>query len=356
MKYLIILKPLDKFFFGKEQTFGENNYFAKSSCFPQQTQLLGMLRKEILIQNGFLTQKRKGEWVDKNKANRAKEFVGGEQFNIASSNLQNLGEIKSVSPIFMLNREKKFCYFTAKNLGFYLTSDKDEPIELRFLENDEIYKEKVAKDITAQIISEDETVYAYDEVFIEDEQVGIQKSLTGVTDDNAFFRKLSYKLDLDFSFAFVLELKERERVVLDNAIVTLGAERSQFKMEVHKEDDLCHSYHDKIETIYKKEKVTKLILLSDSYMEASNETIRSKAQFSITQGVAVRTINSKVSKWKGKTEELEKYKFSKSITYNFFERGSVFYRPNGLEELLTNENLQQIGYNQFIIIEGEENA
>ena len=31
MKYLVKLKPLDKFFFGREQTFEEDNYFAKSA-------------------------------------------------------------------------------------------------------------------------------------------------------------------------------------------------------------------------------------------------------------------------------------------------------------------------------------
>ena len=53
MKYKIDLKPIGTFFFGSDKKFGEGdevNYFAQSSLFPQQTSILGMLRKEILVQ------------------------------------------------------------------------------------------------------------------------------------------------------------------------------------------------------------------------------------------------------------------------------------------------------------------
>jgi len=73
MKYLVTLKPLEPFLFGGNQTFGRlgdkeaGNYLVTSRQFPQQTALLGMLRKELMTQAGLLTRKRRGEWVDKHK-------------------------------------------------------------------------------------------------------------------------------------------------------------------------------------------------------------------------------------------------------------------------------------------------
>ncbi len=72
MKYLITLTPLEPFFFGGNITFGKfkdkekSTYLVKSRYFPQQTALLGVIRKEMLIQEKFLTTKRNGEWVDSN--------------------------------------------------------------------------------------------------------------------------------------------------------------------------------------------------------------------------------------------------------------------------------------------------
>ncbi|MCS4454093.1 hypothetical protein JTT00_01775 [Clostridium botulinum] len=55
-KYLVKLKPVDSFFFGGEKVFdfydGKKplkNNIVKSREFPQQTSILGMIRKEILV-------------------------------------------------------------------------------------------------------------------------------------------------------------------------------------------------------------------------------------------------------------------------------------------------------------------
>ena len=348
--YLITLKPIDKFFFGKEQTFGESNYFAQSHYFPQQTQILGMLRREILVQNGFMTQKKRGEWVDRDY-DRAKKFVGSGRFEISQKKRQELGKIDSLSPIFLLDKNRMLHYPTSKDLGISF-NEIDGLVELR-LEDGKIYTEKVAKDIETLLCSANkEHCYVFDNIFKEDTQVGIMKSRTGASNDNAFFRKSSYKLDLDFSFAFVVNLDNE--VVLNDSIITLGAEQSSFKMEVIKDAPLCQNYKQEIVSIHKADSVDKLVLLSDTYIDQSSADIFSKAAFAISEGVAVRTINSKVTK-KEKDVDLTKYRFKKSITYNFFKQGTVFYNPKeALKELIGNENLQQIGYNQYIIIEKGE--
>jgi len=79
---LITLKPLMPFFFGYENTFGKKGttYYVKSALFPQQSAILGMLRREILLQAGLLTRKLRDEWVDLDKSEIAKKLVGSGKF------------------------------------------------------------------------------------------------------------------------------------------------------------------------------------------------------------------------------------------------------------------------------------
>lgn len=109
MKYKITLKPLQPFLFGGDNTYGKigdkenGTYITKSRLFPQQSAILGMLKKEIMTQQGLLTKKIKGEWVDKNKTTTAHEFVGLEKFNIFQNTPQNFGKIKKLVQ-FLLNK------------------------------------------------------------------------------------------------------------------------------------------------------------------------------------------------------------------------------------------------------------
>lgn len=355
MKYLVKLKPLDKFFFGREQTFEEDNYFAKSALFPQQTQLLGMLRKEILIQNSFLTQKRRGEWVDKPKAEEAKKYVGAERFKLEAESEQDFGAIHNISELFLIDKDDNLYYLSAKDDGLRLEGIEENLPKLKFLDTDNLYTEKESKKLTPKIFSSNKE-YEISDIFTEDTQIGIAKGRDGATDDNAFFKKTSYKLNPDFNFAFVLELHEEPHIKLTQSIVTLGGERSLFKMELENAHILCDSYKDEIKKLYMPEKASKLILLSDTYIPEDSKTIFSFATFAITDSVAVKTIDSKVTKWKKKSKDIENYFFTKSKKiYNFFKRGSVFYAPQKeLKALINkNENLQKIGYNKYTILEGE---
>jgi len=117
-KYLITLKPLEPFFFGGEYTFGADDsrkessrYSAISTKLPQQTAILGILRKAILIQNGNLTMHKKGEWVDSKSKDTddknykdAKELVGTDSFSYHKKIY--LGTIKSISPLFIRENDE----------------------------------------------------------------------------------------------------------------------------------------------------------------------------------------------------------------------------------------------------------
>jgi CRISPR-associated protein Cmr3 len=71
MKFKITLTPLEPFIFGGDNTFGKlgdkdgGTYLVKSRQFPQQSAILGMIKKQIMTQSEVLTRKVRGEWVDK---------------------------------------------------------------------------------------------------------------------------------------------------------------------------------------------------------------------------------------------------------------------------------------------------
>ena len=107
-KYLIKLYPIDEFFFGAVSNFGDKNenYRIISEKFPQQTSILGMIRKEILLKENFLKKKYSPEEEEK-----VKKLIGSESFNISSENKQDFGMIKSISAISLGN--EKDSYITA---------------------------------------------------------------------------------------------------------------------------------------------------------------------------------------------------------------------------------------------------
>ena len=77
MNYKVTLTPLEPYLFGGDNTFGKigdkenGTYLVKSRQFPQQSAILGMLKKEIMTQSGVLTRKVRGEWVDKHNKDKA---------------------------------------------------------------------------------------------------------------------------------------------------------------------------------------------------------------------------------------------------------------------------------------------
>ena len=74
MEYFIKLKPLNPFYFGSTKSFDDNRvnenykkpYFLKGNLYPQQTAILGMLRKKILEDNGILVENVKRNNEQKN--------------------------------------------------------------------------------------------------------------------------------------------------------------------------------------------------------------------------------------------------------------------------------------------------
>jgi CRISPR-associated protein Cmr3 len=309
MRYLIKLKPLKPFFFGGDITFGKlgdkenGTYLAHSRLFPQQSAILGMLRKEILLQTNLLTTKMKGEWVDKNNYEKAKELVGDESFNIKANYIQDFGVIQNISSIFLIKDNKKF--IKKARIGSY----KDG-----LLEN---YNPK--EDIFDNFISiDDEETLKTEDIFKPVTQIGIKKTVNSEEKDNAFYKKTSYLFQDDFYFAFYLDIDFE----LKSSFVKLGADDSIFKMEIRE---------SKEELNYKDDY---LLLLSDALITIP---LKGNCEFAITKEISYQNLQSKLKNG---------LKFKKSEKVYLYERGSIIINPTDeLLENLQNKNLQKIGYN-----------
>jgi len=311
MKYLVKLKPLEPFLFGGDQTYGTlgdkeaGSYLVKSRMFPQQTALLGMIKKELMIQANLLTRKRRGEWIDRDKSSDVIALVGGEKFNMLSETEQDLGTIKKISPVFLM--KDGIQYIKRVDIDSY--TFKNGVLEGYNPKND-IYDNFISIDGGEKLKAKD--------IFQATEQVGNKKG----GEDNSLFKKTSYLLKDGFVFAFYIELGTE----LKSTMVSLGADRSAFMMSVA-EDSSSLDYN---------EPEGHLTLLSDAYIKID---IKNNCHFAITSEISHRNLISKKS-------VLRDNKFEKSEILYLYERGSVFIEPSdALLEDLAQKNLQNIGYN-----------
>lgn len=325
MRYLVTLKPMEPFMFGGDQTFGQlgdkeaGTYLVRSRQFPQQTALLGMIKKEIMTQAGVLTRKRRGEWVDKKKKSQALKLVGAEKFDMRSSLAQDIGSIRSLGCVFLVKENKRYIKKADIDTYPYIVDDEKNKRLDGFSAKVDIYDNFVALEGGEKLTSEN--------IFRAVEQTGNKKG----GEENSLFKKTSYLLQNGFKFAFYLDVDFE----LQDAMVTLGADRSSFMMQV-KKDDATLEYTDK---------QGYMTLLSDTYITLP---LKENCEFAVTSEITHRNL-------KGKKTATLKYKnvFEKSQVLYMYEKGSVLIRPTDrLLETIDNPNLQQIGYNIFT--KGEE--
>jgi len=349
--YLITLKPLEPFFFGGEYTFGADEsrketsrYSATSTQFPQQTAILGMLRKTMLIQNNNLTMHKKGEWVDSRgrgtkdtNYTNAKKLVGTEAFSYEKA--IDLGVIEELSPIFIQTKESN-----------YIANSKDDGLSLKELPKSKVsfgkgvQKAYIFENFNAKtheffaFISKHGDRKNYTDFFKEVERVGIKKSPDGETQDDAFFRKKSYYPKDGVSFAFFATFStpidwEKE------SIVTLGADQSSFRLSI---ESSSTNFKEIFSKCYETKTYNRIVLASETLLSQ-------KAYESCFFVYGSRQSYRQLSDAKhGK----------KSKRYYLLERGSVLYTKElaTLEQELNQTHLQKIGINHYFTIKGLKNV
>jgi CRISPR-associated protein Cmr3 len=314
MKYLITLKPLKHFFFGSEQTFGEGeaqNYFAKSALFPQQSAVLGMLKKEMLKKERLITRKIKDEWGEDKEA--IEEIIGKGKFAIDTTEDLDYGKIKSISEV-ILYRDDEF-FWVMKDI-FDLDIEFDDEALVRFNPKERI------KDILVSNMGNINKNLPFKSKI----EVGNKKK----SDEDGFFKKEVFCLKNNFCFAFFVN-GNYDFLKLDGSFVKLGADDSRFLMSVKEFND---EVSPKV-TLNKNIKNT-YVLLSDAYIP----DIKDIVDFGITDEVTFKFLSKNNKKG-----------VKKSKLYHFYKRGSILFNLKDESKIAQYKSLTQIGYNKLKRIE-----
>ena len=338
MRYLLRLCPVESFFFGGEITFGDGineNYLVKSNPFPQQTTLLGAIRKELLIQRDYLTMKKDGYILDISRKTDIERLIGHESFDIAKDR-QDFGVIRKLSPVFLcksgLSGDKEFFISAPGDSGLefdYIKGRSNLDKERDYIP---VMKGYYPKELLMEgflNVSSGETII-FDSVFIPVERVGITKGKGGVTGEKSFYKQTAYRLKEGFEFASIVEMEGLD-VEFESALMLMGAEKSAFMISAEK------NFQRSFEDIFSKAPSEKILLLSDAYV---NEEIFASCKFAITKTISFRNIKSSTGD----------YRFRKEAKmHTLLKRGSVFFpgdgKDNEVKKMFDSPNLQAIGYN-----------
>lgn len=403
--YLIKLKPLGDFFFGGENTFGKSgkvkearkNYLVKSNCFPQQTAVLGMLRKEVLIQENLYKDNFK-DYTEEDKA-KMKLAIGEKSFSISedSDSVEyDFGKINAISPVFIIKdnddiiiplpKDQSHAYKIEKSTKYYnpfklvnlsqnnklrsnlrsnLRSKQlyqlETALENNNTENSSIKKgDKIGYDAknglehgyvninTKEILDSELSKDSADKyVFIPTERVGNQKNeFTTENREKGFYKLTSYKLNPAMEFAFVADLD----VKLKNKLVNLGGLQSLFKMEVELIDeassidqwiDLKIENSVFVKDIFKNDP-NKIIFIGDCFL---GEKAYDYCDFSIVENIDFRNMVTSFTP--------KKYRTYGNFKCNFIEKGSVFFfeedKKRKIDSIVNSYSyMRKIGYNYFV--------
>ncbi len=365
-RYLIKLKPLTPYFFGNERGFGytpgkNEHYIVHSNLLPQQTALLGMLRREILVgQTRVLPAdefrlKDDFSYSSKEKT-RMDAWIGPDSFIMKDSNTrQDFGLIQKISPSFVINTDKpENRYYMPlpldhqqgkDNYGKKYTPLKMNPQKTPVLMDDcrEInlphgYEAKNWRNGYWLEINpknkDNNHIVKQSDIFIPEERIGIKKTASGNTERESFFKLCYYNLRSQYHFGFIVELDFR---LPERSLVFLGGERSVFAMTVQ-ETEL------RFENLILPAAEDRVILWSDAWLGIGKQF--DYIDFAISQSVDFRNIQVdwKAEHMKNINARHRKIKYK----YGLLKRGSVLYtdEPDKLRQYICSfENLVQIGYN-----------
>lgn len=378
-KYLVTLTPTGRFFFGGDMTFTvgdkekeENaelkthnekfsSYIIHSCKFPQQTSLLGMLRFLLLANDNTAFDKEKQKIINKQ---RARELIGEKSFsvNLTEHNRNAFGNIQSIGSCFLYDANKKKGYFTAP-ADFSLLVEGEETIvttatlngtPLRIpviLKDKEEYSSKMW--LCEEYISVENgktEILKDDDVFKEDERIGIRKNAEGKTEENAFYKQIGYKIiQPQVSFAFMAIMENIDLTAYNGQLVSLGADSSIFVFNAIPQDDnktFKINLPEKVYPLAGDKKWASVVLQSDTYLEQAD-----------LENVEYAICSTKSFRFLSFTVDTENYNVmghinERSKRYNLYKAGSVFFLDESQTEAFKNkitgkEDFAQIGYNQY---------
>lgn len=357
-KYQITLTPVDKFFFGGDMTFQVGNneedefnsqfksYIIKSSMFPQQTSLLGMLRF-LILRNAGKEVFNDGKIVDKAKA---RELIGGRSFMVDSVN--DFKTIKGLNHIRIRKTENgqttdlefaplfKELSFDKASMGSYNLHDICIPSLTK--------EEYDAKKGTEVALTDGVNPIKLDDVFVEDRRVGINRDIkTGIVDDSALFKQISYRFNnKEANYCFVFDAEIEDRVPFESysgQVVTVGGDNSQFVIGISKEVGKNNNFKP-----YNKA----VCLLSPTSLTRAEAR---SAKFAVTRLMPFRFLTDKEDNREddNRSYHILNSKLKRSQRFELYAPGSVFYfedeeqKQKFINAIESKKEFRQIGYNEY---------
>lgn len=388
-RYRMTLKPIDSFFFSGEKSFkylGETN-IAKSNCFPQQTSILGMLRKEMLK----ITDNYSETWnYNSSSKKEIDKIIGNFGFEIEKNENENggYGVIKGISPVCLKHKdeilinmprdlikafeeneaviEENIKTISFREKGIKLINGKQTflPSEIKVKNYNPNYFVSICKKLNNEedglTVDEKKLFVKKEDVFIEEKQVGIKLNTNKKAGENDFYRIVKYRLTKGFTFVVDVLIDKSFKNDLDgySNMVNMGGEKSIFKLAFTKIKDDEDALKDKIQKFLRTHLHNcqtsnykyRVICLSDVYTDTD---ILSEGDYAIRSFCDFRyriQVNSK-----NKNDYTKSFKPYNS-KLSFMEKGSVIYTNNidNIKEKVSKyTSLTEIGYNSIIILENK---
>ena len=346
--YLITLTPMGKFFFGGDMTFSVNgietdftSYIIRSNKFPQQTSLLGMLRFLVLRNNGTVFDSSSQSITDRDGA---KDLIGAKSFEMSGTE-NDFGVIKNISPCFVQIRKSdgEWIALSLETMASKIKVDLSKTtkamrngIEIDIPQSD--YDPKKEYDVSF-VYEGGKKSFKESDIFIPDVSNGINKDIkTGKTDDNALFKQVAYRMPEGFRFAFYAEVDLDCLINYKREIVSVGADNSQFMIEIKEEQQKKDKSEGNIVT-----------LLSPAYL--TEEDLKS-VKYAITETIPFRCMKTNTDSVKSYNKRNQESGYSEKLS--LYATGSVFYFNPGsddalafAEKLKAHADFYQIGYNHY---------
>lgn len=341
-RYIITLKPIDKFFFGGDMTFSVGNnlnddynreyssYLIESAYFPQQTSLLGMMR--------FLILRNNEECFDGVKITdtiKAAGLIGEGGFGEGRS----YGKIKSLGHCFIKDcADNKDYHFAPYDSDYAVSAAEDTCLvngrELT-LHKMEGFSSKVWYKKYLECGSEKKEVSSF---FVEDRRIGINRDIkTGKTEDAALFKQVSYRFsDSRYAFAFHAET-DVDILQYDGQVVSVGADNSQFVIGIKNDHEDGNAGCSAL----------KVTLLSPARLLSKD---MDKVAFCMTEVMPFRYLRSTVHT---KSYNVLDRELSRSERIEMYAPGSVFYFSSEADAeafrnaLNSYEDFRRIGFNEY---------
>ena len=337
MEYFIKLKPLNPFYFGSTKSFDDNRvnenykkpYFLKGNLYPQQTAILGMLRKKILEDNGILVENVKRDNEQKNKE---KEYIGKITNDLSES---TFGKIENISSVQIY----------IEDMPYYYYEDNKEEKKAKFCKEKNFTNRNGEKKLLKYNPKNFEEYFkrfengnrkSKDEIFTEVTEFGIDKQKKE-EEDNSLFKKQRYLFkEKNIYFGLYVVLKDTD---IKNGFVQLGDKYSIFYLEVEKKEKKLEIDENRDNNL--------ILFTSDMYIEQDDLS----KLLELSEGMILKN-----NKFKFINDDNNKF-YKNKKSQNLIKRGSILISNKEILDILKDkkyENYKKVGFNDYKIIRGDE--